>query len=267
MQSKVPQIFNRKLLRKLREKYYKQIIATDFLTNYAISLLIEKLSQTKLSFKRILILGNINQELQLFLKDNYFNAQIICANLSFNYLSEIDHQYKIVLDEEILPFADSNFDLVISVLNLHNINDLPGSLVQIRNILKDRGMFVAVMLGEDTFGKLRQSCIEADSQYNCVTPKVAPFIDVKTMGNLLTRTGFLMPVTDSQNLIVQYDKVRLLLQDIKYMGEGNILCKKAKNLLSKGHLNLIEKIYLNKFTKEGIIDANFELINLTALKN
>ena len=230
MQAKIPQIFNRKLLRHFREKYHKEIITTDFLTNYAIDLLIEKLSQSKLKFKHILVLGNISLELQSFLKEHYPQARVIYSNLSLNYLNHTEHNHRIVLDEEVLPFVKSSFDLVISVLNLHNINDLPGSLVQIRNILKDKGMFVAVMLGEKTLTKLRKSCIEADSNYAGVSPKVAPFIDIKTMGNLLSRAGFFMPVMDSQDVVVQYSKVRLLLEDLKNIWEKEIFYVKRLKL-------------------------------------
>ena len=107
----------------------------------------------------------------------------------------------------------------------------------------------------------------ADSEYNKISPKIAPFIDIKTLGNLLVRAGFFMPITDAENIIVEYQDFYTLLQDIKNMGEGNILYKKSHYLLGKNYFKLLEKIYLNKFTNQDMIEANFELISLTGLKN
>ena len=107
----------------------------------------------------------------------------------------------------------------------------------------------------------------ADSEYNKISPKIAPFIDIKTLGNLLVRAGFFMPITDAENIIVEYQDFYTLLQDIKNMGEGNILHKKSRYLLGKNYFKLLEKIYLNKFTNQDMIEANFELISLNGLKN
>ena len=63
----IPQIFNRKLLRLIRDKNSKTIFNTNFLSDYAASLLIEKLAQTNLKFSNILILGIYSNKLQNFL--------------------------------------------------------------------------------------------------------------------------------------------------------------------------------------------------------
>lgn len=62
---------------------------------------------------------------------------------------------RIVTDEEILPFEDNEFDLVISNLSLHWINDLPGLFAQTRNKLKPDGFFLASVFGEETLYQLR----------------------------------------------------------------------------------------------------------------
>src|ERR1051325_8219408 len=56
----------------------------------------------------------------------------------------------IVADEESLPFAPASFDLVVSVLSLHAVNDLPGALIQIRRVLKPDGLFLAALFSGDT---------------------------------------------------------------------------------------------------------------------
>ena len=42
------------------------------------------------------------------------------------------HTYSVLADEEFLPFKDGQFDMVISSMGLHWVNDLPGTLRQAR---------------------------------------------------------------------------------------------------------------------------------------
>lgn len=263
----IPQIFNRKLLRLIRNKNSKTIFNTDFLSDYAASLLIEKLAQTNLTFSNILNLGTYSHKLQDFLNKQYPNCDITYANYSLNYLKHINSNNKILCDEELIPISNNSYDLVISLLNLHHINDLPGTLVQIKNILKNKGLFLAVLLGGDTLQTLRTSCLETDSKLGNASPKIAPFIDIKSMGTLLKRANFDMPIIDNQNLILEYQDIDKLFTDIKNIGESNILSKKSNCLMGKKRFNMIKTIYCKKFKNDDIIPANFELINITAFKN
>ena len=63
--------------------------------------------------------------------------------------------FAVAADEEALPFADASLDLVVSALALQSVNDLPGTLVQIRRALKPDGLFLAALLGGDTLTELR----------------------------------------------------------------------------------------------------------------
>ena len=47
----------------------------------------------------------------------------------------------VAADEELLPFRDAALDLVVSALALQDVNDLPGTLAQIRRVLKPDGLF------------------------------------------------------------------------------------------------------------------------------
>jgi ubiquinone/menaquinone biosynthesis C-methylase UbiE len=44
-----------------------------------------------------------------------------------------DLDSRLVLDEELLPFAENTFDLVVSSLSLHWVNDLPKALTEVRS--------------------------------------------------------------------------------------------------------------------------------------
>ena len=112
----------------------------------------------------------------------------------------------VVADEEALPFRDAAFDLVVSALSLQFVNDLPGTLVQIRRALKPDGLFLAALIGGETLTELRQSFAAAESEIEGgVSPRVAPFADLRDLGALLQRAGFALPVTDVDRLTVRYD--------------------------------------------------------------
>ena len=102
-------------------------------------------------------------------------------------------------------FADAALDLVVSALALQFVNDLPGVLVQIRRALKPDGLFLAALLGGETLTELREAFAAAESEIEGgVSPRVAPFADLRELGALLQRAGFALPVTDIDRLTVRY---------------------------------------------------------------
>ncbi len=108
-------------------------------------------------------------------------------------------------DEEALPFAPETFDLIVSVLSLHAVNDLPGALVQIRRALKPDGLFLAALFGGETLHELREAFAAGESEtVGGVSPRVSPFADVRDLGGLLQRAGFALPVADVERTTVRY---------------------------------------------------------------
>lgn len=66
-----------------------------------------------------------------------------------------DHVYHVLDEEGALPFAPASVDLIVSNLDMHWINDLPGFLKRCRLALKPDGVFLAAMLGGATLQELR----------------------------------------------------------------------------------------------------------------
>ena len=98
-------------------------------------------------------------------------------------------------DEEALPFAPASFDLVVSALALHLVNDLPGTLVQARRALKPDGLFLALLPGAGTLQELRDALAGGEAERRGgAAVRVAPFVEVRDAGALLQRAGFALPV-------------------------------------------------------------------------
>jgi SAM-dependent methyltransferase len=171
----------------------------------------------------------------------------------------------IVADEEALPFADTSLDLAVSALALQFVNDLPGVLVQIRRALKPDGLFLAALLGGETLTELRQSFAAAESEVEGgISPRVAPFADLRDLGALLQRAGFALPVTDIDRLTVRYDSAFALMHDLRRMGAANALCARRRTPLRRATLIRMAELYAQRFADpDGRLRATFEVVWLS----
>jgi len=226
-------IFNREQLKHNFARYAQKIHMNDFFANYSAELLIEKLSLTNLKFRKVLNLVARSNIFYDFLRNRDPNVEILETNISKEFLAYSKHKDKLCMDEENISLPENSFDLVISCQSLHLVNDLVGSFIQIRKILKDKGLFIANFPAEGSIANLRMACMEADSILGKASPKIAPFIEIKSLGNLLQRAGFHMPITDLDKLTIEYQDFYKALSDLKFMRLMNILKKKANYLMSK----------------------------------
>jgi SAM-dependent methyltransferase len=171
----------------------------------------------------------------------------------------------IAADEEALPFRDGSLDLVVSGLTLHFVNDLPGTLVQIRRVLRPDGLFVAALLGGDTLTELRQAFAAAEAEMeDGISPRVLPFADLRDLGSLLQRAGFALPVTDVDRLTVRYASPLALMHDLRRMGATNPLIDRSRRPLRRATLARMLEIYAQRFADpDRRIRATFEIVHLS----
>lgn len=171
----------------------------------------------------------------------------------------------IVADEEALPFAPGSLDLVVSALSLQSVNDLPGVLAQVRRALKPDGLFMAALLGGSSLTELRQAFAIAESETTGgLSPRVAPFADVRDLGALLQRAGFALPVTDVDRVVVRYSSPFALFADLRRMGAANALTERRKVPLRRATLLRAAEVYAERFADpDGKVRATFEIVFLS----
>lgn len=164
-----------------------------------------------------------------------------------------------------LDLASQSLDLAVSALALHFVNDLPGVLVQVRRALKPDGLFLAALLGGDTLTELRQAFAAAEIEIEGgLSPRVAPFADLRDLGALLQRAGFALPVTDVDRLTVRYDHALALIQDLRRMGATNILTERRRKSLRRASLLRMAQVYAERFADpDGRIRATFDVVWLS----
>ena len=171
----------------------------------------------------------------------------------------------VVAAPDMLPFGDASRDLVVSALGLQFVDDLPGVFVQVRRALKPDGLFLAALAGGDTLTELRQAFAEAESEIDGgLSPRVAPFADVRDIGALLQRAGFALPVTDTDRVVVRYGDVFALMRDLRAMGATNPLVDRRRVPLKRRTLLRMAEIYHDRFADpDGRIRATFQIITLS----
>lgn len=164
-----------------------------------------------------------------------------------------------------LALAPASLDLAVSALALQFVNDLPGILSQIRRALKPDGLLLAVIIGGDTLTELRQCFAAAEAECEGgVSPRVAPFADLRDGGGLLQRAGFALPVADLDRIVVRYGDAFALMADLRRMGATNIVFERRRTPTRRATMLRMAQIYTERFADpDGRIRATFDVIWLS----
>jgi SAM-dependent methyltransferase len=258
-----PLIFDRPLLRARRRRAVAAGAET-FLLDRVADDLSERLGAVLRRFDLVLDLGTPGEALRAALAGVSSVGRVIAARAAPPERNAGGNGF-VVADEEALPFRPAVFDLVVSALSLQFVNDLPGALVQIRRVLKPDGLFVAALAGGATLSELRQAFAAAESEIEGgVSPRVAPFADVRDLGGLLQRAGFALPVTDVDRITVRYGSAFALMRDLRRMGATNALVDRRRVPLRRKTLLRAAEIYAQRFADpDGRLRATFEIVWLS----
>ncbi|KAM7008875.1 arginine-hydroxylase NDUFAF5, mitochondrial [Tautogolabrus adspersus] len=173
----------------------------------------------------------------------------------------------VLADEEFLPFKENTFDLVVSSLSLHWINDLPGALKQIQQVLKPDGVFIGAMVGGETLYELRCALQLAETEREGgFSPHVSPYTAVTDLGNLLGQAGFTMLTVDIDEVQVHYPGIIEVMTDLQGMGESNCAWNR-RPVLHRDTILAAAAIYKEMYGDEdGSIPATFEILYMIGWK-
>ena len=259
-----PLIFDRALLAARRDRAAANAAAHDFLLHRVADDLAERLAVVRRTFETALVLGAHHGIVGRRLRALSTICTVIETESSPRLLAQCTGPHLLV-DEEALPFRDGTLDLVIAPLTLQYVNDLPGTLVQIRRALKPDGLFLGAMIGGRTLAELREALLAAEAEIEGgASPRVAPFADVRDAGALLQRAGFALPVADADTVNVTYATPFDLMREIKGMGASNMLLARRKSPMRRATFLRSAEIYAERFsTADSRISATFEIITMT----
>ena len=249
-------LFNRQSLRLHRQRAALHHQKRGFLFDHIADEMRARLSDVKRQFDLALNIGwhgyqplaQANQVKQWLQSDISENMMKTCSVPIF------------VADEEALPLKAGSFDLITSILTLHWVNDLPSCFGQIKQALKEDGLFLAVLFAQDNLKELRLSLLQAESELKGgASMRMIPLFDIRDLGNLLQKTGFALPVVDIEKVKIHYHSMEQILDDIRMMAENQKLNASAPPLTRK-LLKRAAEIYAEKFSNEdNRLIAHFRL--------
>ncbi len=256
-------IFDRSLHARRRARAAAGYGGYSFLKKVAAEDIALRLGAINRRFDRVLDLGAHDGLLANTLRGDPLVGprlgEITTADLSPAFAPDV------IADEEALPFAEGTFDLVVSALSLHWVNDLPGALIQVRRVLKPDGLFIGAVLGGRTLSELRQSLLSAEEELRGgAANRVSPYLDVIDGAGLLQRAGFAMPVADNDARTVRYAHPLKLLGDLRGMGETAAFASREAPPLTRGILMRAMETYTRRFSDpDGRVRATFEFVTLS----
>jgi len=244
-----PKLFDRALLRMRQSRALKQERAT-FLLDRVTEDMEERLHAVLREFADVADVWTPGTALRTPSRDRFKSVTQIGLDDS---------------EQETLPLQPESLDLVVSGLAFQFVNDLPGVLTQIRRALRPDGLLLAAMIGGDTLTELRQSFAAAEAELEGgVSPRVAPFADLRDVGALLQRAGFALPVTDVDRIVARYDSAFALMADLRRMGATNILVERRRTPTRRATMLRMAQIYGERFADpDGRIRATFDVVWLS----
>ncbi|MCR9121596.1 MAG: methyltransferase domain-containing protein [Phyllobacteriaceae bacterium] len=164
--------------------------------------------------------------------------------------------------DETLDVPESVADLAVSMLDLHEMNDVPGALVQIRRALRPDGLLLACVPSSGTLAELRDCLTEAETVVaGGAAPRILPFMDVRDAGGLLQRAGFALPVADHDAVTVRYDTAFDLMRDLRAMGATNSLIARLRHFTRRAVLFEAVRLYAERHADaDGRVRATFSFV-------
>ena len=264
---KAPEIFDNLQIVRNRNRAAQNFQQSDFLKQLAVERLADRLDLMRRDFDTIIDVGSHGGYVARMLGGHEKLSKIISLDPSQAFVEQAtQHGPSSVMSVETLPDNLGTVDGIVSLLYLHQINDLPGLMKQMAATLKPDGLFFAVLFGGRTLQELR-ACLSAAEEeiLSGISPHVAPMADIRDIGGLLGRAGLALPVADSELLTVTYSSLFKLMHDLRAMGEGNSLIGRRTSLSRRDLFLRTAEIYQERYGRDdGTIPASFELIHLTA---
>ncbi|KAI0784858.1 S-adenosyl-L-methionine-dependent methyltransferase [Abortiporus biennis] len=273
------QVFDRKAKRLQKDRAVardggERSRTVDYVRDEVADRLIERLMDIKRRFNCVLDLGSGPGHFSKLLETETTDKVVMLDSSEKLLNRDPDSEFEVQVerihaDEENLleTIPEDSQEAIVSCLNLHWVNDLPGALIQIRKALKPDGVFLGALFGGDTLFELRTSLQLAEvEREGGISPHVSPMTDSRDMSNLLGRAGFTLLTVDVDEVKVNYPSMWELVEDLRDMGESNAVIGR-RHTIHRDTLAAASAIYKELHGNEdGSVPATFQIIYLIGWK-
>ena len=231
-----------------------------FLQNEIANRLAEKLKVISIKPQTIIDLGSGTGFLSEKTAKIFPNSILVCVDFAQQSLLENSQNLKVCANAYKLPFASNSVDFIVSNLMMQWCPDLTTLFNECFRVLKPQGLFLFTTFGPDTLKELKRSWSVVDSSAH-----VNNFIDMHDIGDQMLQSGFQSPIMEMEKLILTYEKVVDLMQDLKAIGAQNV-ANRSKALTGKTKFKKMIEMYEN-YREDGKLPATYEVIYGHAWKN
>ncbi|KAJ7498507.1 S-adenosyl-L-methionine-dependent methyltransferase [Mycena latifolia] len=260
------QVFDRnaKRIQKNRAALREGSRTVDYVRDEVADRLMERFMDIKRTFATVLDLGSGAGHFTRLLEPERAKKVIMIDSSEKALHRDPDSEFEVQVEricgdeENLLQIVDPNSqEAIVSCLSLHWVNDLPGTLVQIREALKPDGLFLGAMFGSDTLFELRTALQLAElEREGGIAPHISPMtlVETRDISNLMGRAGFSLLTVDVDEVNVAYPNMWALMDDLGAMGEGNAIL---------GPRRALRPLHGNE---DGSVPATFQIIYMIGWK-
>ena len=180
----VPVLFDQQLIRQHRKRAAPSYADFAFLKDAAAVRLSDRLELMRRDFGLCLDVGAHDGRLaQHFARLGKIGCMVHADPAEAFAIGTKEHGPGVVHALGELPYKPASFDAVFSCLSLHWVDDLPGLMMQVRQLLKPDGLLLVSLLGGNSLTELKQALAEAEQDITGgFSPRCAPMADLREIG-------------------------------------------------------------------------------------
>lgn len=263
--SNIPEIFDSKKLKSHKDRASKNFLKHNYLSREIDSRNFDKILEIRGNYKNILLIGFTSNWLIDKIIEQYPSSNIFTLDISISFLNIADKVRKVISKDDVLPFKEQSFDLVIASPHCSFVNDLPGLFFQARKILNKKGVFISSLFSANNLYEIKNCLQEAEIEVkNGFSPRFSPLVEIKSVASLVQKIGFIEPITDLESIKFSYDNIIDLMHDLRFTALNNSMF--TSSILTKEILTKAQIIYSQKYNDDdnGIV-ATYNIVNITAL--
>lgn len=160
-----------------------------------------------------------------------------------------------------MPFIDNSIDCIYSNLVIQWCNPLEHALAELFRVLKPGGLFVFSTLVDGTLFELKSSWRQVDDDQHVIDFKTTQELEAhfNTSNIQLLHHGV-------DDIVLEYENVMHLAQELKGLGANHLPNKKAKGLAGKDKWKKMMMAYQDFQEPNNVYPATYKLFTGVAVK-
>ena len=242
----------------------------NFLFEKISNILKKKISEFNNNFKNILLLSSDAGEALKIILDTNPEKVLFCSpfrNL-LDKSSSKNNVQKVESHFNKIPCKNSKFDLIISNLCLHSIDDKKTHFESLHGLLNEDGLIICNFFSGETLKELRHSLYLTDEKiFKGIYMRIPKNIEMIEVSDILAATGFKELVSEKINYKIYYQNVRKIIEDLKGTGDNCLLMSRVFGLITNNYINTLNEIYKNEFQDLEGLKLNCDIVSVCGWKN